>query len=188
MSKELREKLGSAEKTRLINWTRANEEDARRKELTLPLSINYKGTLLKNDTFRFDQQGRFDDLNSTTWLNLQVQMSNATLVTIYVHWDGYVKARISPAEVLWAMTWSATKEWEHHTVYVGYKDVGYEEKKGGKWKTRPFLNVITKECQPRDLTGKICTGSDLEDISKNPVPNKKDARKDSDKNNEEGKS
>ncbi|KAJ9662618.1 hypothetical protein H2198_001290 [Neophaeococcomyces mojaviensis] len=180
MSKEPKERLGSAEKARLRKWARANEADVRSKALTLPLSIDYKGTLLKNDTFRLDQQGCFDDAG-TTWLNLQVQMKDATLVTIYIQWDGYAKAYISRANVLWAVKRSVTKEWEHHTVYVGYKEVGYEQTRKG-WKMRVSLSMITKQCRPRDLAAKqICTGSDLKDISRNPVPSYKDASKNSEK-------
>lgn len=151
MSVELSENLGSTEKNQLIQWARANEEDARREELTLPLSIDYRGTLLSNNTFRLDQQSRFD-VSGITWLNLQVQIRNATLVTIYIHWDGYNKAYITPVCVLWAVKWSVTKEWEHHTVYVGDKLVGYEQK-GQRMEMRRHLNVIYKQYTPRELTG-----------------------------------
>ncbi|KAF1988449.1 hypothetical protein K402DRAFT_419304 [Aulographum hederae CBS 113979] len=165
MSKELK-KLGSAEKKRLIEWARANEDDFHKRNLTLGFTKDWRGTLFHNNTFRLDQQGRFD-VNGTTWLNLQVQMSNATLVTVYVHWDGYAKQHFTASAVLWAVKWSVTKEWEHHSVYMGQKKVGIEKNKKDGGKRNSYLNVLYKPIQPRDLAAEdVCTGTDLADFVK----------------------
>lgn len=129
MSKALREKLGAKEKSRLMQWARTNEGNIHSGALTLSLSPEPASDILpSHPTFRLDMQGSFADTNGILWLKLQIQMRDAPLVTVYVHWDGYYKAHIKPGCVLWAVKWSVTKELEHHTINMGEKKIGVEKK------------------------------------------------------------
>ena len=158
MSHEL-QRLGHAEKKRLIQWTCDIEV---KKKRTLSISPEVKGTLLNNETYRLDQQTPFDAVG-TRWLNFQLQMSNATLVTVYVHAEGFEKGHITTGTILWAVKWSVKKEWEHHTLFVGYKEVGHNYiKKWNLWEKWTYKNSISKQCQPQHLTAaQICADKDI---------------------------
>lgn len=87
------ERIGKSLVGELIRWA----QDMDNNNDTLDL-VRRSGTLASNDKFRLDKQGEFY-AHGVVWVNLQVQYRDATLYTIYVQKNPYLKGLITDRSI-----------------------------------------------------------------------------------------
>jgi hypothetical protein len=87
------EKMGKMLVGELIQW--AQDMDNNNDALDL---VRRSGTLASNSKFRLDKQGEFN-AHGVAWVNLQVQYRDATLYTIYIQKNPYLKGLITDRSI-----------------------------------------------------------------------------------------
>lgn len=100
---------------KLVQWAQGMDN----RNHTLDLA-RQSGTLASNSKFRLDKQGEFN-AHGVVWVNLQVQYRDATLYTIYIQKNPYLKGLITDRSIHNQNIRSAHRGYPDVTLYYARK-------------------------------------------------------------------